>query len=102
MCQDSYTSSIPKCIPDGEYLLRIQQLGIHNPGAPPQVSHRSLASPSALSILTFVQFYISCAQIKVTNGGSTTPSPTVSIPGAFKANDPGYTANVSIRCQLSP
>lgn len=34
---DSYTSNIPKCIPSGEYLLRIQQLGIHNPGAPPQV-----------------------------------------------------------------
>jgi len=34
---DSYTSNIPKCIPDGEYLLRIQQLGLHNPGAPPQV-----------------------------------------------------------------
>jgi hypothetical protein len=33
----SYTSNIPRCIPDGEYLLRIQQLGLHNPGAPPQV-----------------------------------------------------------------
>lgn len=73
---DAYTSNIPKCIPDGEYLLRIQQLGIHNPGAAPQ-------------------FYISCAQVKVTSGGSTTPSPTVSIPGAFKASDPGFTANVS-------
>ncbi|SPO07749.1 related to cellulose binding protein CEL1 [Cephalotrichum gorgonifer] len=71
----SYTQNIPKCIPDGEYLLRIQQLGIHNPGAPPQ-------------------FYISCAQVKVTGGGNTEPSPTVSIPGAFKANDPGYTANI--------
>jgi len=73
--KNAYTSNIPKCIPDGEYLLRIQQLGIHNPGAPPQ-------------------FYISCAQIKVTNGGSASPSPLVSIPGAFKASDPGYTANV--------
>lgn len=73
---DAYTSNIPKCIPDGEYLLRIQQLGIHNPGAAPQ-------------------FYISCAQVKVTGGGSTSPSPTVSIPGAFKASDPGFTANVS-------
>ncbi len=33
----SYTYNIPKCIPNGEYLLRIQQLGLHNPGAPPQV-----------------------------------------------------------------
>lgn len=34
----SYTSTIPRCIPDGEYLLRIQSLAIHNPGGVPQVS----------------------------------------------------------------
>ncbi|KAK4235714.1 glycoside hydrolase [Achaetomium macrosporum] len=71
----SYTYNIPKCIPDGEYLLRIQQLGLHNPGAPPQ-------------------FYISCAQVKVTNGGNTTPSPTAPIPGAIKSTDPGYNINI--------
>jgi hypothetical protein len=73
---DSYTYNIPRCIPDGEYLLRIQQLGLHNPGAAPQ-------------------FYISCAQIKVTGGGTTNPTPTALIPGAFRATDPGYTVNVS-------
>jgi hypothetical protein len=70
----SYTFNIPSCIADGEYLLRIQNLGIHNPGSPPQ-------------------FYISCAQISVSGGGSANPS-TVSIPGAFKSTDPGYTANI--------
>ncbi|VBB73143.1 Putative Glycoside Hydrolase Family 61 [Podospora comata] len=72
----SYTAQLPSCITDGEYLLRIQSLGIHNPypaGTP--------------------QFYISCAQIKVTGGGSVNPS-GVAIPGAFKATDPGYTANI--------
>jgi hypothetical protein len=44
------------------------------------------------------QFYISCAQVTVTGGGSGNPGPTVSIPGAFKETDPGYTANV----RLSP
>jgi hypothetical protein len=73
---DTYQYNIPRCIPNGEYLLRIQQLAIHNPGSVPQ-------------------FYISCAQISVTGGGSANPSPTVKIPGAFKASDPGYTANVS-------
>jgi hypothetical protein len=73
---DTYQYNIPRCIPNGEYLLRIQQLAIHNPGSVPQ-------------------FYISCAQITVTGGGSANPSPTVKIPGAFKASDPGYTANVS-------
>ncbi|KAI1129151.1 glycoside hydrolase family 61 protein [Nemania abortiva] len=71
----SYSGTIPKCIPDGEYLLRIQSLAIHNPGATPQ-------------------WYISCGQVSVSGGGTTTPSPTVKIPGAFKATDPGYTANI--------
>ncbi|KAJ8132018.1 hypothetical protein O1611_g1607 [Lasiodiplodia mahajangana] len=71
----SYSGTIPKCIPNGEYLLRIQSLAIHNPGATPQ-------------------WYISCGQITVSGGGTTLPSPTVKIPGAFKATDPGYTANI--------
>lgn len=72
-----YSVTIPSCIASGEYLLRVQQLGIHNP------------YPGGIP-----QFYLSCAQISVTGGsGSRTPA-TVSIPGAFKATDPGYTANI--------
>ncbi|PSN73880.1 hypothetical protein BS50DRAFT_580750 [Corynespora cassiicola Philippines] len=71
---NTYSVNIPSCIPAGEYLLRIEQLGLHNPGAAPQ-------------------FYISCAQIKVTGGGSKAFS-GVSIPGHVKATDPGYTANI--------
>jgi len=55
----------------------MQQLGIHNPypaGTP--------------------QFYIGCAQVTVTNGGSGSPSPLVSIPGFIKGDEPGYTANI--------
>ncbi|KAI2638901.1 glycoside hydrolase family 61 protein [Hypomontagnella submonticulosa] len=73
--KDTYSFTIPKCIPSGEYLLRIQSLAIHNPGATPQ-------------------WYVGCGQVKVSGGGSTTPSPTAKIPGAFKATDPGYTANI--------
>ena len=69
--------TIPECLPAGEYLLRIQQLGIHNPW------------PAGVP-----QFYISCAQVKVTGGGSGTPSPTGKIPGMFHETDPGYTANI--------
>lgn len=75
-----YTYNIPKCIKDGEYLLRIQSLAIHNPGSTPQ-------------------FYVSCAQLNVTGGSGTANPTTVSIPGAFKATDPGYTANVSLPAQ---
>ncbi|KAF2195384.1 lytic polysaccharide monooxygenase [Zopfia rhizophila CBS 207.26] len=71
----SYSVNIPSCLPAGEYLLRIEQLGIHNPGSTPQ-------------------FYIACAQIKVTGGGSGSPNPIVKIPGHVKASDPGYTANI--------
>jgi hypothetical protein len=74
----AYTFTLPSCIPDGEYLLRIQQLGIHNP------------YPGGIP-----QFYIACAQVKV-SGGTNTGSykPTLSIPGAFKESDSGYTANI--------
>ncbi|RMZ73710.1 glycoside hydrolase family 61 [Pyrenophora seminiperda CCB06] len=71
----TYSATIPSQLPAGDYLLRIEQLAIHNPSAVPQ-------------------FYISCAQIKVTGGGSGKASPTVKIPGHIKSTDPGYTANI--------
>ncbi|KAF2715119.1 lytic polysaccharide monooxygenase [Pleomassaria siparia CBS 279.74] len=70
----SYDVTLPSCLAPGEYLARIEQLGIHNPGSPPQ-------------------FYISCAQIKVTGSGSKTFT-GVKIPGHVKDTDPGYTANI--------
>lgn len=75
--ETTYSVTIPAAVPSGDYLLRIQQLAIHNP------------YPAALP-----QFYISCAQITVTGGGSGVPSPLVAIPGAFKDTDPGYTVNI--------
>lgn len=55
----------------------MQQLGIHNPwpaGTP--------------------QFYIGCAQVTVTGGGTGTPAPLVSIPGWIDGTEPGYTCNI--------
>ena len=72
--EQSYSVTVPSCLAAGEYLLRIEQLAIHNPGSPPQ-------------------FYINCAQVKVTGSGSKTFS-GVNIPGHVKATDPGYTANI--------
>ncbi|KAJ8104825.1 hypothetical protein ONZ43_g7672 [Nemania bipapillata] len=75
--QQTYSYTIPQCVENGEYLLRIQSLAIHNPW------------PAGIP-----QFYISCAQVKVT-GGSGSANPTSAlIPGAFKETDPGYTANI--------
>jgi hypothetical protein len=73
----TYSYTIPPALPNGDYLLRVQQLGIHNP------------YPAGIP-----QFYISCAQITVTGGGSGTPGPLVSIPGFITGDEPGYTVNI--------
>ena len=79
---NTYSVNIPSCIPAGEYLLRIEQLGLHNPGAAPQ-------------------FYISCAQIKVTGGGSKAFS-GVSIPGHVKAVSARGASRMFPKANLSP
>jgi hypothetical protein len=79
---ESYTFTLPSCVANGDYLLRIEQLGIHNPW------------PAGIP-----QFYIGCAQIRVTGGGSGL-SPSVAIPGHVSASDPGYTANVRTRIEF--
>jgi hypothetical protein len=35
------------------------------------------------------QFYIECFQLKIESSGTGNPSPTVKIPGVYKASDPG-------------
>jgi hypothetical protein len=35
------------------------------------------------------QFYLSCAQLEVTGGGSKAPTNLVAFPGAYKDTDPG-------------
>ncbi|KAK1753016.1 glycoside hydrolase [Echria macrotheca] len=65
---------IPTCVENGEYLLRVEHIGLH----------------SAASI-GGAQLYISCAQLSVTGGtgGIKVPGGLVSFPGAYKATDPG-------------
>ena len=58
------------------YLVRIEHIALH-----------------AASTFQGAQFYLSCAQVKVTNGGSGTPGPLVAIPGV-------YTGRVRIRTLL--
>ncbi|RVD80991.1 uncharacterized protein DFL_008873 [Arthrobotrys flagrans] len=72
----SYDVTIPSGVPSGQWLLRAEQIGIHNPypaGDP--------------------QFYIGCAQLEITNGGNCSPS-YFSIPGHIRATDPGITVNI--------
>lgn len=68
---------IPSCIPSGNYLLRAELIALHGASSYPGA-----------------QFYMECAQINVTGGGSASPA-TVSFPGAYAGSDPGITINVS-------
>lgn len=70
--------TIPAATPDGDYLLRVEHIGLH-------VAQSSGAA----------QFYLSCAQITVTGGGSGTPGPLVAFPGAYSASDPGILININ-------
>jgi hypothetical protein len=40
------------------------------------------------------QFYISCAHITVTGGGSGNPSPTIKLPGGYSPQDKGLLINI--------
>lgn len=66
------TTTIPKNTPSGEYLVRAEQIGLH------------IMPPES---------FMSCAQIKIINGGSGSP-PMVSIPGYINAGDPSVNVNI--------
>ncbi|KAL0569605.1 hypothetical protein V5O48_012358 [Marasmius crinis-equi] len=70
------TFTIPKCIQSGQYLLRHELIALHGASTYPGA-----------------QFYMECAQINITGGGSTSPA-TVSFPGAYKGSDPGITLSI--------
>lgn len=69
--------TVPKSTPSGNYLIRMEHVAIH--GA---------------STVGGAQFYISCAQVTVTGGGSGSPGPKVSIPGVYTGNEPGLLINI--------
>lgn len=66
--------TIPKCIASGYYLVRHEIIALH----------AAYEYPGA-------QFYPGCHQLKVSGGGSTTPSGLVGFPGAYKGSDAGIT-----------
>lgn len=73
----SYSFAIPKTVPPGLYLLRIEHLALH-----------------VASGTNGAQFYISCAQIEVNGPGGGDPSPTADLPGAYSASDPGILIDI--------
>lgn len=72
------TVTIPKCIASGDYLLRAEHIGLH------------VAQSKGGA-----QFYLSCAQLTISGGGSTEPPNKVAFPGAYSATDPGILININ-------
>ncbi|KAI1338802.1 glycoside hydrolase family 61 protein [Xylariaceae sp. FL0016] len=68
---------MPTCVAPGEYLMRVEILALHS-----------------AKTLKAAQFYMSCAQIKISGSGTATPSETVSFPGAYKQDDPSILINI--------
>ncbi|KAK3316754.1 family 61 glycosyl hydrolase [Apodospora peruviana] len=68
---------IPSCIANGQYLLRAEMVALHG----------ARSSQGA-------QLYMECAQIEVTGGTGTATPKTYSIPGIYKANDPGLLIDI--------
>ena len=71
-----YTVTIPSDIAPGQYLLRAETIALHTASQPGGA-----------------QFYMSCYQVEITGGGSAEP-PTVKIPGAYSASDPGILVDI--------
>ncbi|TAQ90984.1 hypothetical protein B7494_g740 [Chlorociboria aeruginascens] len=69
--------TIPKCIPNGQYLLRAEIITLNAPSSYPNA-----------------EFYMECAQINISGGGAAVPS-TVSFPGAYKSSDADNTFDLS-------
>ncbi|CAG7965440.1 unnamed protein product [Penicillium nalgiovense] len=74
--KDRIEFTIPASLPDGEYLIRPEHIGVH--GA---------AGGEA-------EFYYTCAQVKVVGGGNGSPGPTVKFPGAYKKDDPSFNFSI--------
>jgi cellulase len=71
-----HSVTIPASLPAGEYLFRAEMIALHT----------AQTYPGA-------QFYIGCAQVKLTGGGSASP-PKIALPGAYKGSDPGIAVNI--------
>ncbi|KAF9051860.1 endoglucanase II [Panaeolus papilionaceus] len=75
--QSNFSFTIPSSLSSGEYLVRIEHIALHS-----------------ASSFGGAQFYISCAQVKVTNGGSGNPGPKVAIPGVYNGRESGIMINI--------
>ncbi|KAH6661534.1 glycoside hydrolase [Plectosphaerella plurivora] len=74
----SVSFPIPRCIENGDYLVRFEHIALHS-----------------ASSVNGAQLYLSCGQIRVTGGtGGYRPAGMLSFPGSYNANDPGLKVNI--------
>ncbi|PNS21971.1 Cys-Gly metallodipeptidase dug1 [Sphaceloma murrayae] len=67
--------TLPPCIPSGDYIMRAEIIPLHG----------------ALNPTQGAQFFMGCAQLRVEKANDTTVlPPTVSIPGLYNEEDPGF------------
>ncbi|KAL8281712.1 hypothetical protein RB597_009425 [Gaeumannomyces tritici] len=67
---------LPKDVPNGDYLVRVEHIGLHQ-------AHFGQA-----------EFYMSCAQVRVTGGGNGQPGPMIKFPGGYKKDDPSFNFSI--------
>ncbi|KAI9370028.1 glycosyl hydrolase family 61-domain-containing protein [Aspergillus egyptiacus] len=68
--RDTVSFNIPNDMPAGQYLVRVEHIGLH----------RGFSGNA--------EFYFTCAQIEVTGDGNGSPTEVVSIPGVYQPDDP--------------
>jgi cellulase len=69
--------NMPTCVAPGDYLMRVELIALHSAGTQGEA-----------------QFYMECAQIRITGSGSNSGSNFVSFPGAYSATHPGILINI--------
>ena len=73
-----FNVTIPPCVEDGEYLLRVEHLALHNAAAVGEA-----------------QWYMACVQLKITGGtGTAKPPSLLAFPGSYDEKDPGILVTI--------
>ncbi|EPS43624.1 hypothetical protein H072_2440 [Dactylellina haptotyla CBS 200.50] len=70
-------TNLPNCLAPGDYLARVETIALHS----------AYTSQGC-------QFYISCAQFRVSGSGTWTGSNYLSFPGSYSQSDPGILINI--------
>ncbi|KAE8316057.1 glycosyl hydrolase family 61-domain-containing protein [Aspergillus transmontanensis] len=74
--KDCVEFTVPADLPNGEYLIRPEYIGVHG-------VHVEEA-----------EFYYTCAQVKIVGGGNGTSGSTVEFPGAYKKDNPSFNFSI--------